>query len=970
MNYTPEQKKAIETVDQSLVVTAGAGAGKTRVLVDRIIYLLTNGFADIDQIVAITYTKKAALEIRERLRREIKKQKTNLTLSESLKKLGIAYIGTVHSFCLRILQENPVEANIDPNAKVLEEYRGKAWLKDCIQEAIINNLNNNIVYQLTSEIGFSKLSKELHSIMSKMMNLGLKPDVLSNKTESEEEKTLVWLIHKAYEFYNMRKDEEMFLDYEDILQKTLELLRGNKDILHKYKNKFKYIMIDEYQDLNYVQDAILRLLGEGTNLFVVGDKKQSIYGFRGARVELFEKLKKDLESYGQAINLRDNFRSDQRIISFVNDSFNGLIDKYEPIDAHRCHEDKNNLLILMPESEGLMSQRRQHEAEFIARKILEMMTDETIKIFDKNTKEYRPVTFRDFSVLLRKKTHLQHYINAFKTYNIPYHVANPGSLLESQCVKNLICALRTIEFKENISLYGTLSHLLKVSDETLAQFILDQQELIKGLEEDVDYTGISKNLAQAFKLIQSWCKIKDKSTLRELAGIIVVDTQLLSHAAQKDILETENLFKFLDLCRYYDGLGFSLKDFLKELSEFGEDHHEALDTAEEEDVVKFITIHSSKGLEFPIVILADSGQEISGRTSEILFEPELGIALKKDKDKWETLKNSLARREIEEAKRVLYVALTRARDYLLISGEIKSEKKDSFLKWINPETAAIGNVSPMVIMREPPQIVTKDINKSLEYRKTQLKKPKFTLKSVKIPKYYSVTLLGDFIRCPKRYYLSHEMGIPESAFLKHDRDFRMLSARERGTIVHEIIEKIQRDNLKAKDITKILDKYDKIFLAAEDKAFINRCINNYLESDLYRTGGLIYSELPFIYRLKKKCYITGKVDNLIIEDDGAIVADFKTNASIRPALMESYCMQVAAYALAINEIYGVPIKKGIIASLFEGRIIEIDISTKSLDEHKKNICEIVSMIERNDFKQKPREKSNCDICGYKEILCR
>ncbi|HHX23510.1 MAG TPA: UvrD-helicase domain-containing protein, partial [Thermoanaerobacterales bacterium] len=872
--------------------------------------------------------------------------------------------------CLRILQENPVEANIDPNAKVLEEYRGKAWLKDCIQEAIINNLNNDIVYQLTSEIGFSKLSKELHSIMSKMMNLGLKPDVLSNKTESEEEKTLVWLIHKAYEFYNMRKDEEMFLDYEDILQKTLELLRGNKDILHKYKNKFKYIMIDEYQDLNYVQDAILRLLGEGTNLFVVGDKKQSIYGFRGARVELFEKLKKDLESYGQAINLRDNFRSDQRIISFVNDSFNGLIDKYEPIDAHRCHEDKNNLLILMPESEGLMSQRRQHEAEFIARKILEMMTDETIKIFDKNTKEYRPVTFRDFSVLLRKKTHLQHYINAFKTYNIPYHVANPGSLLESQCVKNLICALRTIEFKENISLYGTLSHLLKVSDETLAQFILDQQELIKGLEEDVDYTGISKNLAQAFKLIQSWCKIKDKSTLRELAGIIVVDTQLLSHAAQKDILETENLFKFLDLCRYYDGLGFSLKDFLKELSEFGEDHHEALDTAEEEDVVKFITIHSSKGLEFPIVILADSGQEISGRTSEILFEPELGIALKKDKDKWETLKNSLARREIEEAKRLLYVALTRARDYLLISGEIKSEKKDSFLKWINPETAAIANVSPMVIMREPPQIVTKDISRFLEYRKTQLKKSKFAQENVKIPKYYSVTQLGDFIRCPKRYYLSHEMGIPESTFYKDDRDCRMLWARERGTIVHEIIEIIQRDNIKAKDFTNILDKYDKVFLADEDKAFINRCINNYLESDLYRTGGLIYSELPFIYRLKEKCYITGKVDNLIIEDDGAIVADFKTNASIRPALMESYCMQVAVYALAINEIYGVPLKKGIIASLFEGRIIEIDISKKSLDEHKKNICEIISTIERNDFRQKPREKSNCDICGYNEILCR
>ena len=125
MNYTPEQKKAIETVDQSLVVTAGAGAGKTRVLVDRIIYLLTNGFADIDQIVAITYTNKAALEIRERLRREIQKQKTNLSLSKALKKLGIAYIGTVHSFCLRILQENPVEANIDPMLKFWKNIVGK-----------------------------------------------------------------------------------------------------------------------------------------------------------------------------------------------------------------------------------------------------------------------------------------------------------------------------------------------------------------------------------------------------------------------------------------------------------------------------------------------------------------------------------------------------------------------------------------------------------------------------------------------------------------------------------------------------------------------------------------------------------------------------------------------------------------------------------------------------------------------------
>ena len=144
MNYTAEQKKAIETVDKNLVVTAGAGAGKTRVLVDRILYILEQGLADIDEIVAITYTKKAAMEIRERLRREIKRRKDNVHFSKVLQRLGIAYIGTIHSFCLRILQENPIEAGIDPDVEVLAEYRANAWLKECIQEAIVKRLKEKL----------------------------------------------------------------------------------------------------------------------------------------------------------------------------------------------------------------------------------------------------------------------------------------------------------------------------------------------------------------------------------------------------------------------------------------------------------------------------------------------------------------------------------------------------------------------------------------------------------------------------------------------------------------------------------------------------------------------------------------------------------------------------------------------------------------------------------------------------------
>jgi ATP-dependent helicase/nuclease subunit A len=784
MKYTPEQKKAIETVDKNLVVTAGAGAGKTRVLVDRILYILKRGMADMDEIVAITYTNKAALEIRERLRIEMIKQKDEGDISKNLERLGIAYIGTIHSFCLRLLKENPVEAGIDPDVKILEEYRANAWLKESIRETIINNLENRIVFQLTSEMGFLKLSNELYGNMIKMQNQGVNPSIIHKMAVSEEEKTLAMLIDRIYKLYSNIKEQQVFLDYEDILQKTLTLLEKNREILRGYREKFKFILIDEYQDLNFVQDKILRLLGEGTNLFVVGDKKQSIYGFRGARVELFEKLRRDLESKGQALNLKDNFRSDERIIKYVNRNFESIMEGYEPITAHRCHESKKNICFLTPESRGLMRERRKLEGELIAKKILKMMTDDSVKIYDKETQKYRNPTFRDFSILLRRKTHLKHYINAFKAYNIPFYVADTGSLMESLSVKNLLYALNTIEYQDNINLYGALSHLLNVSDDSLTEYVLMGRELISGLTENADNTGVSKSLVEAFQLIRRWCKIKDRATLSELAERIVEDTELLCYFAQRDLLEIENLYKFLDLCRDYDQQGYTLREFLEELSDLGQEQQEAIDASEEEDVVRFITIHSSKGLEFPIVILADSGQEISGVSSEILFDPQIGLALKKDKDKWEMLKKFLEQKEIEEAKRLLYVALTRARDYLLISGEMKSDRRESFLKWLNQEDVT-DEAIPINIIRELTDVDISDVK--LLDSKSEKQRPEITRmppRHIHISRNYSVTALGEFLRCPRKYFLSKVMGIPESIFHKKDSGLAGLSAMERGTIVH------------------------------------------------------------------------------------------------------------------------------------------------------------------------------------------
>ncbi len=970
MKYTPEQQKAIETVDKNLVVTAGAGAGKTRVLVARILYILRQGLADIDEIVAITYTNKAALEIRERLFKEMRKDKDDSVLSKNLRKLGIAYIGTIHSFCFRLLKENPVEGEIDPDVKILEEYRANAWLKDSIEETVLSCLENEMVFQLTAEMGFSKLVRELFSTMKAMQNQGVVPSIIEKMAASDEEKTIAILICQAFKRYQHKKEEQLFLDYEDILQKTYSMLEKNREILQDYREKFKFIMVDEYQDLNFIQDRILRLLGEGTNLFVVGDKKQSIFGFRGARVELFEKLKADLESRGQAIVLKDNFRSDESIIEFVNSSFENLMEGYEPILANRCKNlGQKNICFITPESGGKMDERRELEGEFIARKILQMMTNDSFKIFDKEREKYRKPQFRDFAVLLRRRTHIKHYIRAFKKYSIPFHVADTGSLMESLGVKNLLYALNTIVFQDNINLYGTLSYLLNISDNCLAEYVLRGNELSSGLKEDAEFTGVSEKLVKAFQLIRSWCKIKDKVTLRELAETILEDTGLLSSLAKIDLLEIESLNKFLDLCWHYDQQGYTLKEFLEELADFGDEQQEATDVSEEEDVVKFITIHSSKGLEFPIVFLADSGQNISFTSSEILFDPEKGFALKKDKDKWERIKEHLEEKEMEEAKRLLYVALTRARDYLVISGELASERKESFLKWLYKESTLIQEM-PIDVVVELPELTVQEVKlPSLE--ETEPACAKVLVKPGQIPVLtrYSVTSLGEFARCPRRYYLSNVIGIPEGIFYKKEGTLPGLSAMERGTIVHELIEKIHKDKIKERDPRKLLSNLE-YSLGFEDASIIEKCLYNYMASDIHSIEGEVFSEIPFSYFINGRWLLTGKADLLIFEDDGITIVDFKTNTKIHANLLEIYRLQVLTYALAISEIYGAKPKRAIIASLFEGRFTQVDISESMLKECKNQIMNIIKRIEKGAFTDKAAQLETCNFCVYKSLLCK
>lgn len=971
VKYTPEQEKAIKCVDKDLVVTAGAGAGKTRVLVDRIIYIIEQGLAKIDEIVAITYTRKAALEIMERLRSEIKRRGNSKEFINAKEMLGIAYIGTIHGFCLRLLQENPVEADLDPSVQILEQPRAMAILKESVSKAIIKGLEDEKVFDMVAEFGYDKLSSELFELLIKLRNQGLN-GVPRECIQGQQEKTIAGLIKRALNIYTDKKSEMNVIDYEDQLQMTQKMLKGHTEVLEYYREKFKFIMVDEYQDLNFVQDSILRMLGQGTNLFVVGDKKQSIFGFRGARVELFGKLFSDLKRKGQDIVLRDNFRSSKGIIQFVNKCFDNLMEDYESIVHHRPVSEIPAVHFLLPKSDGNMDDRKKLEGCMIAGKILEMIYCDDVKVFDKDKGEYRRPVFGDFTILLRKRTHRDYFIKALEDAGIPYYVAESGSIIEeSRCVRDLINALETIECKDKIALYGTLTRLMGADDEKLAEFVMEYKNLEYGLEGKALKQDF-KSLNKAFDVIIRWMGYKERLTLYELIKRIIDDTGLLDMAASIGEQEISALFKFLDYARDCDEMGCNLEEFMDELNYIGEEVNEPFITEEANDAVKFMTIHSSKGLEFPIVILADAASNFERANSTILFEPEAGIAVKnqdkykKDQDKYKKVKEFIEQKERQEAKRLLYVALTRARDYLVISGELKSGNQDNFIKWLYRDEYIDEHI---IIKNKPEEFDAFDgFNKQSSKQKPVVPR-RFKETNIKVSNVLSVTSLAEYTRCPRRFYLKNILGLYENVFFDEiDQGSDRLPAYERGEIVHKILEK--HPEFQIGEIDEIVKGSSEKELCKQDEVFIKQCLENYINSCICNLTGKSISEMPIFYRLSEQNYMSGKIDRIILNEDKAVIIDFKTNEQMASDVLKSYELQLKSYALAIGEILDIPVNKGYIASLYEGVMYEVDVTRESLSRCK-ILLEDIFYKTSNFMSAESFEKAkSCDYCGYKGEICK
>ena len=611
------QRAAVEAVNNPILIFAGAGSGKTRVLAYKIAYLLDQGIVVPEDLLAVTFTNKAAQVMRERVTRLIKEKHVPLN------------IGTFHSICARILRNDIKHLGFTSDFAIYDAADQVALLK--VVMADMGVPKNSI------------LPKTARNRISYYKNKLIAHDVAMKSARTIQDRTIVD-IYKAYQ-KDLKKNNA--LDFDDLLNYPLEIFENHPRILGKYREKWKYILVDEYQDTNRAQFLLVKMLAEKhKQICVVGDDDQSIYGWRGADI-------RNILDFGKAFpncevfTLEENYRSTQQILTAAT----------AVVENNEDRADKN-LSAIHGEGENLGLIETHDEME---------EADAVISALEKEIKINKR-TFNDFAILYRTNAQSRALEDSFRRNGIPYKIVGGTRFYERKEVKNLLGYLRLIvNLKDTISLRRVINFPprgigLKTVDKCVLQATKDKKELFDVLNnpEPINIRGKQgESLVNFHNLIKKYNDLLTKINASELVRALVDETEILKYYKRQDTIEDQeryaNVMEVLNsVDEFMERNPVSLlHDFLEEVSlltdidEWNEDANH----------VTMMTVHSAKGLEFPVVFvtgLEDGLFPLSGALSE--------------------------RNLMEEERRLFYVALTRAQQmvYLLYATERRRTGSDSW----------------------------------------------------------------------------------------------------------------------------------------------------------------------------------------------------------------------------------------------------------------------------------------------------
>ena len=598
------QKSAVKAVDGPVLIFAGAGSGKTRVLTHKLFYLVKEGLFKPEEILAVTFTNKAAKEMENRVKKLLKID--NLSLS----------IGTFHSICAKILREDIKTLGFS-NSFAIYDVKDQLDLIKVLFEQY--DISKNIISpnQMRNQISLYK---------NKMIDA----NTVKRKARTKLEKT----ISDIYAKYQKSLKINDALDFDDLLTFPLEIFKKKATILKKYQNRWKYILVDEYQDTNRAQFELLTLLAnEHKNICVVGDDDQSIYGWRGAEVSNILDFENTFSSC-RVFTLEKNYRSTQEILNAAT----------AVVKNNDRRANKNLIAANGPgETLGLIETvDEQEEASAIISSI-----EKEIKLNKR--------TFSHFSILYRTNAQSRALEESFIRQGIPYNIIGSIRFYERKEVKNVLAYLRlVVNLKDTISLRRVINFPArgigaKTIDKCVQQAEIDKLEFFDVLKNPnkMDIRGKQADaLSRFYEIIKKYHDLRNKLSATELSRSLVEDLGILSFF--KNSTEPDSKDRFENVAELLTSIEeFSNRDPDANLSRFLEDVSLQTDIDhwnDSENRVAMMTVHSSKGLEFPVVFIAG--------LDEGLFPIFGSLDHKKD---------------LEEERRLFYVALTRAQEkvYLL-----------------------------------------------------------------------------------------------------------------------------------------------------------------------------------------------------------------------------------------------------------------------------------------------------------------
>ena len=953
-----EQIQAVTHTDGPLLIIAGAGTGKTRVITQRIAWLINQGLAKTNEILALTFTDKSAKEMQERV--------------DILMPYGYTdiWISTFHAFGDRLLRENALIAGLNSDFKVLTRPEAAVFFREHLFEFSINYYRPLAEPTRFIEAMISFFSRAKDEDISAGEYLSYAQDFLAQAKTNPQDLASAELaiqqleVAKAYVKYQELLASEGLVDFGNQFYLSLQLLRSHPLILQNYQKQFKYILVDEFQDTNFAQFQIVKLLaGSLKNVTVVGDDDQCIYRWRGAAYSNLVNFNQEYPG-AEKITLIKNYRSTQPIL----DSAYALIQNNNPERFEVKAKINKQLMGLTQEGPGPIHLHfDQHSAE----------ADNISKIIQDKVRLGK-FKYRDFAILVRSNSDAQSYIQSLNMQNIPWQFSGNQGLYMQEEIKLCINFLRVIANpSDSLGLYYLASsEIYKVNLADLAlcnHFARRRNRALYAVFGDLDNLAelallsdqSKEKIKQICSEIEKFLQVSRDETTGRLLYRFLTDTGYLKFLTAEPSLEKEtkiqNIAKFFNQVRDFELIAkedrvISFIRHLNLLIDSGDDPP-TVEADLDQDAVNILTIHKAKGLEFRVVFMVSLVQgkfPLPKRAQQI----ELPDAL---------IKEVLPTGDFhtQEERRLFYVGMTRAREELYLTsaddyGGKRLRKPSQFLlealgKNVLFKTQKNRTVALESIQRfAPTQLIPKPV---------LLPIPQDKLISLS---YYQI---DDYLTCPLKYKYVNILRVP---IMEHHTVIY-------GRAMHEAVSQYLLHKLKGEkfSLDQILDCFQSNFdpqgfLDAnhqEERFRIGReALVRFYQDEQQRKLIPKYIEEKFSFVIGNN-KISGRFDRIDLEPEGAVITDFKTSEiktqnDADKRVKEN--KQLALYALAYQQAFGVLPIAVKLYFLESGIIGRYALTEAELDEIKEDILEVSAGIRQQNYPAKPEYKA-CTYCAYNQI---